>query len=450
MSGGMLGAMSSGMPGGRAAATMDQIPDEIPGRPLGRAFGEDETAVFPGQGFPGGPDGASYGLGSLPGSRGFGGDDGRGRDAGDDALDAIFSAGDGGGRDGEREGGRRGRSRKDARKERKETRNEARSEGPRDPFSAGFPAGGQYGGKRSRKGLVVTVALLAVGCVGVTVAVVSGNVGSSDDTVGNGAPSQIGLPQLPGVGGGSGATGGVGQLPGAGVGAGTGAGAGTGDSVGTGAGAGTGDGVGTGTGALPGAGATPGEGAADGANPGPGATAEPAPTAPPGFTGWAGPGCSGNAYREHGRVENGDAAWYTVRTGGYVGSGCDGRFSAVPMSGIPDKDAGSTATWSWKLGASYDSCEVSVYVPKSKRNRDVAGDPTFYRVLEDPSNSKSSYASFKVRQTKYRGSLVNAGSFEVKGGTTFAVQLVDRGLDFGSKERFGAHHAAAQIKLDCG
>ncbi|MFF3340671.1 adhesin [Streptomyces flavidovirens] len=168
----------------------------------------------------------------------------------------------------------------------------------------------------------------------------------------------------------------------------------------------------------------------------------------PSYTAWAGPGCSSGHYEESGRFENGDAGWYTVKSGGWEDGSCDGRFSAVPMSGSPDKDRDNSATWSWQVGDSFDECALSVYVPKSHRATDVAGNPTFYRLLADPDDNESSYAAFTVRQTAHRGSLVSVGSYEVKDGR-LAVQLLDRGRDWGDADLVGAHHAAAQMKLTC-
>ncbi|MEU1466780.1 adhesin [Streptomyces sp. NPDC005761] len=176
----------------------------------------------------------------------------------------------------------------------------------------------------------------------------------------------------------------------------------------------------------------------------------PAPSGPPGYryTAWAGPGCSTGEYREDGRFENGDAGWYTVASGGFHGSSCDGRFSAVPMSGSPDEDGDSTATWSWHLGPGFQECALTVFVPRSDRDRDVAGDPTVYRVLSDPEDADSAYTGFAVRQTVHRGSAVDVNSYPVK-GDTFAVQLIDRGRDWGSTQLVGAHHASAQLKASC-
>lgn len=172
------------------------------------------------------------------------------------------------------------------------------------------------------------------------------------------------------------------------------------------------------------------------------------PTTPTPYSAWAGPGCASGTYREEGRFENGDAAWYTVHHGGHQGDTCDGSFSAVPMSGRPDHDGDSSATWSWRLGPGYRTCALAVYVPDSGRDQDTAGHPTVYTVLPHPDEPGAAYAAFGVRQTAHRGTLVRVGSYRVK-GDSFTVRLLDRGRDWGAPPLVGAHHAAAQLKITC-
>ncbi|ORT58944.1 hypothetical protein BKD26_15930 [Streptomyces sp. CB03238] len=173
-----------------------------------------------------------------------------------------------------------------------------------------------------------------------------------------------------------------------------------------------------------------------------------APTRPPTYTAWAGPGCEDGRYVEGGRFENGDAAWYTVASGGFRGGGCDGRFTALPMSGSPDRDGTGTATWTWPVGTDYERCALAVFVPKGPRDIDVAGDPAVYRVLADPDDPSSTYAAFGVRQPVHRGTLVQVGTYPVR-SPTFTVHLTDRGRDWGAAPLTGAHHAAAQLRLTC-
>ncbi|WP_240138083.1 adhesin [Streptomyces sp. MUM 178J] len=167
------------------------------------------------------------------------------------------------------------------------------------------------------------------------------------------------------------------------------------------------------------------------------------------YSAWAGPGCAGGGhYREHGRYADGDDGWYTVPAGGHRGDGCDGRFTAIPMSGSATRDYGNTATWTWYVGSGYTHCSIAVTVPNPRRPQDAAGQPTTYHILTDPDDSRSAVKSFRIDQTELRGS----GLIVVKVPVTdrrVTVRLVDRGIDWGSSDRTGAHHAAAQMRADC-
>ncbi len=176
----------------------------------------------------------------------------------------------------------------------------------------------------------------------------------------------------------------------------------------------------------------------------------PSPSVPrSSYSAWAGPGCTGGGhYREHGRYADGDDGWYTVPAGGHRGDGCDGRFTAVPMSGSATRDYGNTATWTWYVGSGHTHCSIAVTVPNPRRPQDVAGQPTTYHVLADPDDPRSAVKSFRIDQTEVRGSGVIVARVPVT-GRQVTVQLVDRGVDWGSDDRTGAHHAAAQMRADC-
>jgi hypothetical protein len=174
-------------------------------------------------------------------------------------------------------------------------------------------------------------------------------------------------------------------------------------------------------------------------------TGPPSAARGPSYSAWAGPGCAGGGlYREDGRFADGDAGWYTVGSGGHLGDGCDGSFSAVPMSGDPAKDRGSTAVWSWYVGSGYPTCSVAVVVPDSGRDRDAAGEPTTYHVLSDVDDPDSVVKVFEVDQTRLRGSGVVVEKVPVH-DQRLTVQLVDRGRGQGAD----AHHAAAQMRAEC-
>ncbi|MEU4492976.1 adhesin [Streptomyces sp. NPDC023998] len=184
-----------------------------------------------------------------------------------------------------------------------------------------------------------------------------------------------------------------------------------------------------------------------GSGPGKPGTPKPPQSRPP-YSAWAGPGCTGGGlYRETGRFSDGFDGWYTVSTGGHKGDGCDGSFTAVPMSGSATKDGNGRATWSWYVGSGYTTCSVAVVIPKTPRDQDVAGDPTTYHVLADPDDEDSTIRSFEIDQTSLRGRGLTLAKIPVR-NQQLAVQLVDRGKDFGG-DREGAHHAAAQMRAEC-
>ncbi|MFI1397545.1 adhesin [Streptomyces sp. NPDC020681] len=170
----------------------------------------------------------------------------------------------------------------------------------------------------------------------------------------------------------------------------------------------------------------------------------------PAYSAWAGPGCAGGGrYEERGRFSDGDDGWYTRDSGGHVGDGCDGRFTSIPMSGSRTKDSGGSAMWSWYVGSGYATCSVAVVIPEGERDDDVAGEPTVYRVLADPDDDDSLIKTFEIDQTKLRGRGLIVQKIPVR-NQQLTVQLVDRGQDWGSDGSEDAHHAAAQMRADCG
>ncbi|MFJ8075370.1 adhesin [Streptomyces sp. NPDC096176] len=169
----------------------------------------------------------------------------------------------------------------------------------------------------------------------------------------------------------------------------------------------------------------------------------------PSYSAWAGPGCTGGGrYREEGRFRDGDDGWYTVSSGGHRGDGCDGSFTAIPMSGSRTEDRGGSATWFWYVGSGYRTCSIAVVVPDSGRDRDAAGQPTTYNVLKDPEDPGSTVKTFEIDQTKLRGRGLVIEKVPVH-DQQLTVQLVDRGQDWGADDRGGAHHGAAQMRAEC-
>ncbi|MET7900575.1 adhesin [Streptomyces sp. NPDC005336] len=187
-------------------------------------------------------------------------------------------------------------------------------------------------------------------------------------------------------------------------------------------------------------------------SPRPHPTKNPAPVdpEPAHYSAWAGHGCSSGAhggYGEYGRYTDGSEGWYTVDYGGYDGGSCDGSYAAVPMSGSRTEDHDNSALWWWSVGPGHDTCTIGVFVPNGD-STDVGGDPTTYRVLSDPQDEDSAYATFQVDQRANRGRLVDAGTYRVEDGR-IAVRMLDRGQDWNDNGPTYAHHAAGQMKVTC-
>ncbi|MDH6108926.1 cell division septation protein DedD [Kitasatospora sp. MAP12-15] len=272
-----------------------------------------------------------------------------------------------------------------------------------------------------------------------------------------GQPGQPGQPPQGGTGGADGGTtggGGTGGVAGAAALAGAGAGAGTGS--GAGAPVGSSHGGGSGGAAQP---QQPGQPQTQPQPPAqpqqpapqqpapPAAAAKAAPPAAPSYAGVAGPFCSnaGTTFQQNGWFDQGQAGWVVNSGGGYAGSGCNGNFTSMPMSGAANKDAGNSVVWTFNTGSvSSGSCTISVYVPDDGDIKAVGGAPAYYTVQ----NGSGSAGSFNVNQVGNRGSWVSAGTFPVSNGK-IAVTMHDRGQDWTDTAKTYAHDAASAVRANC-
>jgi translation initiation factor IF-2 len=131
-------------------------------------------------------------------------------------------------------------------------------------------------------------------------------------------------------------------------------------------------------------------------------------------------------------------------SGGWTGRGCTDRFWAVPMSGSANSDPGDTYVLWFFVTAPVTSggCDIWAYIPKTGRDRDVAGNPTTYEVLRSKEDQKV-IGTFSIRQPEHRGTWAHGGTFGFDGGK-IAVKLRNRGTGTGD-----ARHAAAQVLVHC-
>ncbi|MFI5620550.1 hypothetical protein [Streptomyces sp. NPDC051567] len=233
-------------------------------------------------------------------------------------------------------------------------------------------------------------------------------------------------------------------------------GAGVGADMGAGVGAGVGVGVpadptpassrapGTGQGAAPAdAGQAPG--------PTPAAQVPPAPAAKQQYSAVAGPNCAGTgaSFTYSGWYTDGKEGWQKYGSGGYAGSGCNGGFLSLPMSGKAGSDAGNALRWTFRTGpVTSGTCQVSVHIPSNTDIKAVGGKPAYYTVHAGATGNDPILRSFNVDQPSLRGQWVSAGSVRITGGV-LTVKLHDRGLDWSGSRKTYAHHAGDAARVQC-
>ncbi|MEU4265522.1 hypothetical protein ACYCCF_02340 [Streptomyces argenteolus] len=181
---------------------------------------------------------------------------------------------------------------------------------------------------------------------------------------------------------------------------------------------------------------------------------KPAGQAPPAkqqYSAVAGPDCAGAgaAFTYSGWYSDGKEGWQKYGSGGYVGSGCNGGFLSLPMSGKAGSDSGKALRWTFRTGAvTSGTCQVSVHIPNNTDTKAVGGKPSYYTVHAGATGSDPILRSFNVDQQSLRGQWVNAGSVRVTGGV-LTVKLHDRGLDWSGSQRTYAHHAGDAARVVC-
>ncbi|GAA4853609.1 hypothetical protein [Saccharopolyspora rosea] len=174
-------------------------------------------------------------------------------------------------------------------------------------------------------------------------------------------------------------------------------------------------------------------------------TADRAP-ARPAFAAVGGPGCAGSSFSRPGYFTDGSNGW-TQGRGAFAAEGCDGSFSSLPMSGDRNRDHDNAAIWRFTTGdVRVGSCQVSVFVPQGDRTA-VGGDPSYYTVYQTDRTDRP-VGDFRISQVDHQGQWVQAGTFPVNSGMV-TVKLHDRGIDWTDKGPNHAHHAAAQLRVQC-
>ncbi|MFF2955198.1 hypothetical protein ACFVVU_28080 [Kitasatospora sp. NPDC057965] len=162
-------------------------------------------------------------------------------------------------------------------------------------------------------------------------------------------------------------------------------------------------------------------------------------------------GTSSVAYAQNGWWEQGSAGWTTNSAGGYSGSGCNGKYVSMPMSGSATKDDNTNSVvWTFSTApVTTGTCKISVYVPNNTDPKAVGGSPAYYTVQNSSTPNSGTIGDFSVNQTTSRGSWVTAEKTFAVGGGKIAVMLHSRGLDWGNSATDKAHLAASAVRADC-
>lgn len=137
------------------------------------------------------------------------------------------------------------------------------------------------------------------------------------------------------------------------------------------------------------------------------------------------------------------SGWGTNSAGGFTGSGCNGKYWSVPMSGDANKDDGSNwVRWTFNV-SSVGSCDIAVYVPDNGNVQQVGGNPTYYTV----NNGNGGIGSFSISQVNSTGQWVDEGRFPYSG--SLSVTMHSRGQDWNNSGKTNAHHAADAVRATC-
>jgi translation initiation factor IF-2 len=219
-----------------------------------------------------------------------------------------------------------------------------------------------------------------------------------------------------------------------------------GSAVGSGgSGGGTGGGAG-GSGGGSSSGGTGGAGGGGGTGGGGSSSAPQQPAPPPApapVVAVAAPFCAsgGGSISSHGSGPG--SGWSSNTTGGMTGSGCNGTYYSVPMSGDANKDDGDNwVRWTFTVD-SIGSCDIAVYIPASGNVQQVGGNPTLYTV----NNGNGGIGSFSISQVNNQGQWVDEGNFPYSG--SISVTMHSRGQDWASSGQTHARHAADAVRATC-
>ncbi|MEV0279357.1 hypothetical protein AB0I22_23625 [Streptomyces sp. NPDC050610] len=177
--------------------------------------------------------------------------------------------------------------------------------------------------------------------------------------------------------------------------------------------------------------------------------------AAPAYTALAGYGCpssgSANVWTKDPNFNHGSSGWLKSSSGGYAGSGCNGQYISIPMSGSSSShDSTQYVLWKFDYSSKIKgtaSCNLAVYIPNNNDIQHVGGAPAQYALYNSDHSGGKTAGSFDISQVGNRGNWVTKGPFRVSGGK-LTLKLFNTGVDYTSSTKH-AHDAAAPVRLSC-
>lgn len=154
-------------------------------------------------------------------------------------------------------------------------------------------------------------------------------------------------------------------------------------------------------------------------------------------TGWDCEAAPDRGFEARGRTER----WRTIGAGGWSQDGCRGTSVTLPQPGRKDGRpvTGQSATWWFTTGKTINSCDLSVYLPKTGSK---LVDKATYTVTAGPSGTP--FASFTIDQQANAGRWFDAGSYPVH------QNQIAVGLDASNATGAGgALVAFGQVRVNC-
>ncbi|MFE7115720.1 hypothetical protein ACFU99_09895 [Streptomyces sp. NPDC057654] len=177
--------------------------------------------------------------------------------------------------------------------------------------------------------------------------------------------------------------------------------------------------------------------------------------AAPAYSALAGYGCPSNdsakIWTKDANFGHGSSGWLKSSSGGYAGSGCNGQYLSIPMSGSSSSyDSTQYVLWKFDYSSKIKgaaSCSLAVYVPDNGDIQHVGGAPARYALYNSDHSGGKTAGSFNISQVGNRGKWVSQGPFKVSGGK-LTLKLFNTGVDYTSSTKH-AHDAAAPVRLSC-